>query len=324
MTRKKQKLSSNDWPCPESDGHQSLPGAVLLSDEIEYYATNFKMIYPFDPDNLKPAGIYLHLGPYYSLGGENRELEEKTGKDELKIPPFEVAIIKTLETINLPRFIIARWNLRVTYVYKGLLWTGALQVDPGWLGQLPCPIYNLSNKEVTLRLGDKIVLMDFVKTTQFRSNSKPYMNRPGIDRLQESYELKSALYTEAGQRLNRIEKNQAEEFERNDNRVRRIESIVGLVITSIAILFAALAILVTSGDVIKPKAGSVHPFFIAWPCISIAISIFALFIALSKPEWKKTWQKILLASFFIVFSFLFALLAILLAKRGILSLLGIS
>ncbi len=84
---------------------------------------------------------------------------------EVKIPPFEVVVIKTAETINLPRFLIARWNIKVNWAYKGLLWVGGPQVDPGYVGHLFCPIYNLSNEPVKLSKGDTIALMDFVKTT---------------------------------------------------------------------------------------------------------------------------------------------------------------
>lgn len=302
MTINEKKLKTEEWPCPTNDERHGRSGAVLLSNEIRYYAEKYRMIEPFEMENLKPAGIYLTLGPVYSMGGKMQELEKKPGKDELIIPPFQVAIIKTFETINLPRFIIARWNLRVTNVYKGLLWTGALQVDPGWLGQLPCPIYNLSNKDVTLRLGEKIVLMDFVKTTQFESDCKRYERRPGIDRLDKSYKLKSALFSEAAERIDKIETRIDEEVEK---RINRVEALVSVVITGIAVLFAALAILVSSGDALSPKKTELSPFFIFWPSVSIAISIIALSITLLRPKLSKTWQKILL----ILFSVLFVCLA---------------
>ena len=53
----------------------------------------------------------------------------------------------------MPRFLIGRWNIRVTVAYKGLLWVGGPQVDPGWVGHLFCPIYNLSDQEVNFKLS---------------------------------------------------------------------------------------------------------------------------------------------------------------------------
>lgn len=65
----------------------------------------------------------------------------------------------------MPRFLIARWNLRVSLIYRGLLWLGALQVDPGYHGYLSSPIFNLSDQDVTLKLGEPWALIDFVTPT---------------------------------------------------------------------------------------------------------------------------------------------------------------
>jgi hypothetical protein len=88
----------------------------------------------------------------------------------------------------------------------GLLWVGGPQVDPGYAGHLFCPIYNLSDKPVTPRVGDPIAVIDFVKTTPFekgRPKSELYpfppnklvMEEYGIDGLQ------SALYTQAAAKI---------------------------------------------------------------------------------------------------------------------------
>lgn len=91
-------------PDPEISG-------VLLSDQIVYYARNHHLIEPFDiDDKLKPAGYELSVGDEYFLSGEYHNLE-----DRVVIPPFEVAVIKTKEIVRLPRFMIARWNIRVKH-----------------------------------------------------------------------------------------------------------------------------------------------------------------------------------------------------------------
>lgn len=154
-----------DYPCYEKDPGDPKQG-VLLSDEIERLANQIEMITPFNPVHLKPAGYELTIGNEYAIGGKVERLDPN-GNQTIKIPPFQVAILSTAEVINLPRFLIARWNLRIKCVYKGLLWSGALQVDAGYVGHLFCPIYNLSNQEIELKLGDPFVLMDFVRTTPF-------------------------------------------------------------------------------------------------------------------------------------------------------------
>jgi deoxycytidine triphosphate deaminase len=157
-------------PPSEIDPHSDVHG-VLLSDEIAFYAENHQLISPFDRVNLKPAGYELTIGDEYFLSGEFLTLDSSADENnKIIIPPFEVAVIKTAEILCLPRYLIARWNIRVKYAYSGLLWVGGPQVDPGWVGHLFCPIYNLSDKPVTLRAGDPIALMDFVKTTPYNKD----------------------------------------------------------------------------------------------------------------------------------------------------------
>ncbi len=150
----------------EVDDHPDKTG-VLLSDEIEFYVKQCQLIEPFTRENLKPAAYELTVGDEAMVGGEFRSLGDGPNDNALCIPSFDVAVIKTDETLNLPRFLIGRWNIRTRWAYRGLVWVGGPQVDPGYVGHLFCPIYNLSNKEVWIRKGEAIAVFDFVKTTRF-------------------------------------------------------------------------------------------------------------------------------------------------------------
>jgi deoxycytidine triphosphate deaminase len=192
--------TSEDDPSPHIQG-------ILLSDQIIYFASHHQMISPFLPENLKPAGYELTVGDQYFLSGEYLAVDDK-----ITIPPFEVAVIKTAETLSLPRYLIARWNIRVRHAYSGLLWVGGPQVDPGYVGHLFCPIYNLSDKSVTLYLGDPLALMDFQKTTPFDKRKPPEELKrysfPPKRLVIQDYEiddLKSALFTRAGRKLEEFE-----------------------------------------------------------------------------------------------------------------------
>ena len=131
----------------------------------------------------------------------------------VEIPPFLVAVLITTEALCLPRFVIARWNLVVKLAYKGLLWVGAAQVDPGYVGHLSCPIYNLSDKHVRLDEGDYIALVDFVITTPFPyegcTERKKWTHQPLTDKpLLEDYVpegLRRALFTDAAELVNTVE-----------------------------------------------------------------------------------------------------------------------
>lgn len=240
---------------------------VLSSVVIEFYVDKFDLICPFVKKNLKPASYYLSLGDEYALGGKTGRLSDEGNKNKLIIPPFEVAIVKTKEIINMPRFLIGRWNIRVTVAYKGLLWVGGPQVDPGWVGHLFCPIYNLSDQEVELELGEQIATIDFVKTTEFDvSKEKQYQRfkREGVRKTIKdyNYRLKSALFTNAAQRIDSLEK-----------KVTRVESLIGIALALVAVLFTGLAIFVSSVKEIEQT----FPF---WLYLSLAFSVVAIMISL--------------------------------------------
>jgi deoxycytidine triphosphate deaminase len=174
-------IGQDDWKSLEEDPREDVwanwQGAVLLSDEIEYYARHpkYPLIQPFEKKNLKPARYQLTLGDEARVGGKRQLIDRE---HPLIIEPHQVAIVKTREQLNIPRFLIARWNLTVDRVYQGLLWVGALQVDPGWVGYLPCPLYNMSDKPVELRYEEKLFTIDFVRTTRFRGGrSRPYSRK---------------------------------------------------------------------------------------------------------------------------------------------------
>lgn len=153
---------------PDPEVWKMWQGAVLLKDEIKRYCQEpIKLITPFedDPKFLKPSSYHLRLGNKYRVDGRDYELSDNNRI--LKIPPHGIAIVRTLEWVNVPGFLIGRWNLKVKLVYKGLIWVGSLQVDSGYQGFLFCPLYNLSNREQELVYKDPIFTIDFVRTTRF-------------------------------------------------------------------------------------------------------------------------------------------------------------
>src|SRR5579862_8857 len=235
----------HQFRCPTADERDRAPVGVLLSDEIKRCVTKFHMIEPFEETLLKAAGYELTIGDEFILGGERKELK-KDG--EIRIRPFNVVVIKTAETINLPRFLIARWNVRVKWAYEGLLWVGAAQVDPGWVGHLFCPIYNLSDKEVVVRAGDPIALMDFVTTTPFRPGESKEYSRPPKRVLLSQYasDLRSALYDLAQVQMKkldeRIEATKADIHTRVGGFQDRIDSFVSITLGVLGVVVAAVAL----------------------------------------------------------------------------------
>jgi deoxycytidine triphosphate deaminase len=255
------------YPTLEVDPTQGGTG-ILLSDEITYFARNHHLIEPFKQQNLKPAGYELTVGDEYFLNGQFMKLDSN-----ITIQPFEVAVVKTGERVRLPRFMIARWNIRVRHAYAGLLWVGGPQVDPGYAGYLFCPLYNLSDKPVTLLQGEELALIDFSRTTKF-DPAKPadelvrYKSPPTRVVLEQFgiKDFQSALFTRAGRKI--------EEFEDT------LKTLEGRFIQFTQISFAVFAMVLTmlaiyskaGASALDDYAGFLGPF-------TLAFAIYAFFLA---------------------------------------------
>lgn len=228
----KEKLSESEG-VQEKDHHPTRHG-VLLSDAIKYYIDNYGLIEDWDEECIQPASYDLRLGELYAVGGKRGILSEE--KPFLEIPPHEVAIASTYEKIKMPRFLIGRWGSRIKWTYEGLVWAGGPQVDPGYHGRLLCPLFNLSTKPVTLKYKQRIVSMDFVKTTPFTKNKcKEYGEAKDIN------EYKWDMASAPADLWNRVRKNEDEiEKFRESIRVFRHTTfiVLSLIISAIALISA--------------------------------------------------------------------------------------
>lgn len=223
---------------PRNEVWANWQGAVLLRDEIREYCKNDpKLIDPFVDDKklLKPASYHLRLGDRCRVNGEKYNLSK--GNPVLKIPRHGIAVVRTLEKVNIPGFLIARWNLKVKKVYKGLVWVGSLQVDPGYSGYLFCPLYNLSNEEQRLEYGETLFTIDFVRTTKGCELWSPDPSRPT--------DCLGALDTD------RLKSAPKEQFDRMrtdvDNMGSEIRRFEQLIFVVLAIIVAAVAVLASLG-----------------------------------------------------------------------------
>ncbi|SRR6266567_429862 len=272
---------------------------VLLSDKIEHFCSGqFKLIDPFEKEYLRPAGYDLRVGRNYAIGKKRHALELG---EKLTIGPYQVAVIQTLETLNLPEFLIGRWNIRVSLAYRGLLWVGGAQVDPGFRGRLSCPIYNLSTEPVELECGEGMAMIDFVTTTPFiAGTSKPFQwwDRKklvfqqyrtdlcsGVENTLDS--IRDEVKTDRLDLENNLKEN-SEGLLRNFTQTQiridtRIDTFLTLVFTVVAVLFAGLGIVATKGND--------DPSFVSSP---VWVAAVALYFAL-KPyavAWSESKRRL--------------------------------
>jgi deoxycytidine triphosphate deaminase len=268
-------------------GSNERPSGVLLSDEIEFYCKYYKLVDPYKPANIMAASYELRVGLKYSVGGKPCVL--KPG-EKLTIPRFEVAVIEILETLNMPDFLIGRWNIRTRWAYEGLIWVGGPQVNPGYRGLLMCPLWNLSNKDFEIECGEPIAVMDFQTTTPVTASSNrlpPWNKRTRY--VFEDYkpeQLRSGLIEES---VNRIKELQAgiRNVEVTSEQTRnRIDHVTALMFTALGVLTTAITLFVT-----KPSQLSyLWDPTIFWLCS--ATLILALFAWLKSQSSGKWWWGI--------------------------------
>ncbi len=210
-------------------------GAVLLSNEIQRYAVEHGMIEDFSDDCLEAANYNLRLGSEYRVSGKTVSLTEKD--PYVTIRPYEVVVLSTYERLQLPRFVIGRWSLRVTMAYEGLLWTGGAQVDPGYEGRLYCPVYNLSSRAIHLKWKDKIFSIDFVRTTPFVVDDKYECKR---------WEAKRKDRIDEYDRIG-LNSQLVETALRAEDVGRRMRDFETLIIVVLSVIIAAIAVVATVG-----------------------------------------------------------------------------
>lgn len=127
-----------------------------------------------DLEDPEGAGLDLRLGEVYKIEGETFLGVEKRKTVSSKlvakidpkktstftIKPGEFYIVKTIEKVNLPDFLVATMHPRSTLLRSGI-WLLTTQVAPGYRGELNLGIKNMGNSNFKIELGARIVHIIF-------------------------------------------------------------------------------------------------------------------------------------------------------------------
>lgn len=156
-------------------------GSVLLADDIRDYCNEHGLLIEkgFKENNLKGASYSLspHDSEGWLVDDEGRivslEVCNSGGQECFFVPKNSLVYIKIKEKLKIPYYIIGRHNLKVSYVYKGLLLGTGPQVDPGFNEHLIIPLHNLTNSPVEILHDKSFVSIDFIRTSKIHFNSKP-------------------------------------------------------------------------------------------------------------------------------------------------------
>ena len=161
------------WNDPAEINPANYHGAVLRAEEIRWYVIQHNLLIDtteFRPENLK--GASYTMSPHATEGwiitdrGQHQALARKADSRGAYyvVPRNSLVYIRLRETLRLPFYIIGRHNLKIDYVYQGLLLGTGPQVDPGYTGRIYIPLHNLTNQQVNVYIEESFVSIDFVRT----------------------------------------------------------------------------------------------------------------------------------------------------------------
>jgi dCTP deaminase len=136
------------------------------------------VIRPYDPADLQPSSVDLHLDRAFRVFRNNRypyidvrspqpdltELLHVADDEPFVLHPGEFVLGQTLEWVELPDDVVARLEGRSSLGRIGLLiHSTAGYVDPGWKGNLTLELSNVANLPIALYSGMKIGQISFVR-----------------------------------------------------------------------------------------------------------------------------------------------------------------
>ena len=131
---------------------------------------------PYDPADLQPSSIDLHLDRSFRVFRNNRypfidvrspqpdltELLNVTDDEPFVLHPGEFVLGQTIEWVELPDDLVARLEGKSSLGRLGLLiHSTAGYVDPGWKGKLTLELSNVANLPIALYFGMKIGQISF-------------------------------------------------------------------------------------------------------------------------------------------------------------------
>jgi dCTP deaminase len=135
-------------------------------------------IRPYDPADLQPSSVDLHLDRSFRVFRNNRypyidvrapqpdltELLAVADDEPFVLHPGEFVLGQTLEWVELPNDLVARLEGKSSLGRLGLLiHSTAGYVDPGWKGNLTLELSNVANLPIALYSGMKIGQISFFK-----------------------------------------------------------------------------------------------------------------------------------------------------------------
>ncbi len=142
-----------------------------------------------DYDKIKSASYDLTIGEEIWKNGLRIKLDEKNYA--VSIPPYSYIIVISEERAIFPKFITARFDLKVSLFLDGVILSAAPQIEPGYQGKICSLLYNASDREVSLKKGDHFATLEFsVTTSMTKGYQEQHQGKDKISEHMEAYTLK--------------------------------------------------------------------------------------------------------------------------------------
>lgn len=129
------------------------------------------MIEPFNPGQVQPVSYDVLLGDSYKRLRSTKprnitrpsesEWEPYEHVQEIRIRAHEFLLASTLETVHIPKRVVARLEGKSTIARQGLIVHAAGLIDPGFHGQITLELHNETNTELVLPVGTRIGQLTF-------------------------------------------------------------------------------------------------------------------------------------------------------------------
>lgn len=122
-------------------------------------------IEPFDEKNVEPASIDLTLGKEAFIASDDDKTILSEG-DILALPPGELALVLSRESITLGRNYAATIGLRSHFARRGIDLLAGPQVDPGFAGPLHIVLINLSPSQHVIQFGEPFLTLELHRLSE--------------------------------------------------------------------------------------------------------------------------------------------------------------
>lgn len=111
-------------------------------------------------EQLTPVGVDLTVGPSYKRPATQEVFHAENNTGQIMLEPGTFYHLHTIESVDLPDNIYARTEVIMERSLEGIQVTTGI-VDPGFNGKLILGVENVSEKAVSLGVGDRIVQINF-------------------------------------------------------------------------------------------------------------------------------------------------------------------